>query len=246
MPIQRLVVRARNIFEQLGIGNATIADAAKALKNYPGFGDKAKWKEDVGIGQVSGKNARLLDAAEPLVVVAHGAEPTLSFFGNVKGDFAQRSPSDLAKDLSAAMPDGYTGEIFLNGCYTGLRYQHTLVGSSYIERFGKALNERLTELKRQAYTGNVKGNLGMASTENAAIELITVDQVTYEYWKKLGEELVATSKDGKKFYLVSDVLSPIGQALYSPASGEYTDGGFLKKLKAAKAKKPEQDEKADF
>ena len=229
-PIQRLVVRARDLLEQIGIGSPTIADAAKKLKAYPLFGNKDTWKEDVGIGQVSSMK-RKLDADEPLVVVGHGAEPTLSFFGNIKGDFAQRSPVDLAGDLLVAMPDGFSGDIFLNGCYTGMRYQYTKEGSSYIERFGDALNAKLNQAKRKAYTGVIKGNIGAAATGSASVEWIEVTKEVYDAWHAVAADFTTTSKDGTKYKLKGDLMNPIGQAFYAPSTRAYSDSGFLTMMK---------------
>jgi hypothetical protein len=210
--VQRLVVRIRNLKEMMGIGNPTIMDSSLALKNYSKFGGTAKWKEDTGI-----KKARHLDADEPLVVVSHGGEPYINWLGNLKVSFGGEQPAALAEKIGGLLPADYSGEIFLNGCYTGMRIGYTDAGTSFIEAFGAHLLQYIPN-----YPGIIKGNIGAASTLSADEELISITQTQYDHIKINHAHAVATNDDGTKFYL----RGPFGQARYRPSDGSYNDMGY--------------------
>lgn len=220
-PIQRLVMRIRDFKEMITPGNNTIWDSSKTMKDYPKFKDDKKWQEDIGINQgIKGKKSRGLDVAEPLILVAHGGEPQLQKDGTIKGEFGDRAPSKLASDILPILPDNYSGEVFLNGCYTGKRINFNQQGTSYMERFAVELIRF-----KPSFSGIVKGNLGTASTYTSSEELIEIDKQMYQKClaRKIG---VATSMDkkGKEKYFMQ---TPFGQAVCHADGSGYTDFGYL-------------------
>ena len=216
--IQGMVIRIRDFAEMfVPFTKNTIWDSSKTMKSYPLFGDNDQWKEDIGIKQALGKDGRMLDSTEPLVVVSHGSQPTLNKDGTVSGKFGGRTPEELAQEISRLLPDDYGAEIFLNGCYTGMRIGYTQAGTSYIERFGVALLKLV-----QGYTGIVKGNIGAASTFSQNEELITIDKATFDTWKDDYPLAVATNKASNSYYM----RGPYGQARYKPSDQQFNDFGY--------------------
>jgi hypothetical protein len=218
--IQRLVIRIRDFKEMwVPFTKNTIWDSSKTMKNYPALSAHATWQEDVGIAQAL--EGRALQATEPLVVVSHGGQPVRNNDGTISGNFGGRTPETLAQEISGILPANYSAEIFLNGCYTGMRVGFALAGSSYIERFGVALLQHIAQ-----YAGIVKGNIGPASTYSQNEELIGIDRATYDKWRNNNPHGVATNQAGTKFYM----RGPFGQARYRPSDGSYNDFGYAQML----------------
>lgn len=218
--IQRLVIRIRDFKEMwIPFTKDTIWDSSKTMKNYPALTAHAAWQEDVGITQAL--EGRALQATEPLVVVSHGGQPVRQNDGTITGNFGGRTPETLAQEISGILPANYSAEIFLNGCYTGMRIGFATAGSSYIERFGAALLQHVAQ-----YTGVVKGNIGPASTFSQNEELIGIDRATFDKWRDNNPHGVASNQAGTKFYM----RGPFGQARYRPSDGNYNDFGYAQML----------------
>jgi hypothetical protein len=218
--IQRLVIRIRDFKEMwIPFTKDTIWDSSKTMKNYPALTAHAAWQEDVGITQAL--TGRALQATEPLVVVSHGGQPTRNNDGTISGNFGGRTPETLAQEISGILPANYSAEIFLNGCYTGMRVGFATAGSSYIERFGVALLQHVAQ-----YTGIVKGNIGPASTFSQNEELIGIDRATYDRWRDNNPHGVVSNQAGTKFYM----RGPFGQARYRPSDDHYNDFGYAQML----------------
>lgn len=221
--IQRMVIRIRDFKEMfVPFTKNTIWDSSKTMKAYPALATHAAWQEDVGIAQALGKKGRALQSNEPLVVVSHGGQPVRNANGTITGNFGGRSAETLAQEISAILPANYSAEIFLNGCYTGMRVGFATAGSSYIERFGAALLQHVPQ-----YTGIVKGNIGPASTLSQNEELIGIDKATFDLWRNSASpHAVATNQAGTKYYM----RGPYGQARYRPSDDTYNDFGYAQML----------------
>ena len=218
--IQRLVIRIRDFKEMwIPFTKDTIWDSSKTMKNYPTLTAHAAWQEDIGIAQAL--EGRALQATEPLVVVSHGGQPVRNNDGTISGNFGGRTPETLAQEISGILPANYSAEIFLNGCYTGMRVGFATAGSSYIERFGAALLQHVAQ-----YTGIVKGNIGPASTLSQNEELIGIDRATYDRWRENNPHWVASNQAGTKFYM----RGPFGQARYRPSDDTFNDFGYARML----------------
>lgn len=172
-PIQRLVIRARDLTEMASgkMSNkwkeeGTIYSSSKTVKNRDELSGDPSHSKDVGIGQIDDSSPSI-GADEPVFVVAHGGKPSPTFFGwlgDIDNKFAQRRANDLADVFRKITPPNYSGEVYLDGCYTGMRYKKR-PGTSYIEKFD---TENVT-------TGSIKGNVGPAITTKDG-EIIGIDK----------------------------------------------------------------------
>ena len=111
-----------------------------------------------------------LDENENLILIGHGYSPgwlASWFFNPTVGNY---NPSQLAKKIISKLPEGYNGEIYINGCNTANGVKNYKDGTSFIYRFKQKLNEQKKELG--SYT--VKGNLGVSTTDTEGIEKIEV------------------------------------------------------------------------
>jgi len=227
--VQRMIVRIRDLKERIGLSKPTIMDASLNTKKEMGHMPE-KHKQDVGIGQVD--EGRQLDIGEELRVVAHGSEPSLpGLISSGLPTLGGLEPHKLAKKLQGLFQPGHGGDVFLDGCYTGVRLNFK-AQTSYIELFAQALAVLRPDVKV-----TVRGNLGLAATlSQTGEELVTLpDSIApvaiRNAWPVI--EMV-DNKTGKTVY---KVRPPYGAAMCN-ASGFYGDGGL------SKAYEEEQKEKA--
>ena len=126
---------------------------SKAMKKR--YKDKVYMVDSCAYDKIASEK---LQQAEKVVLVAHGK----------KGEFMGLPIGSLALQFANIWyPDGFFGEIFLNGCETGkpaLSKSAALGdGTSYIENFGDEL-KKLYEQKGVHFSFEVKGNIGNVST----------------------------------------------------------------------------------
>ena len=128
-------------------------------------------------------NTELLNKNENMIIVSHGARPLVGFLRY----FAVGSPEKLASRIVSIIPDGYTGEIYLDGCHTGeptaLFNPKLNDGTSFAECFGKELVKLLKKSKKNA-SFRVKGNLGSAITTDEGKEKIELDEKSRDLAKQ--------------------------------------------------------------
>jgi hypothetical protein len=212
--VQRMVIRIRDVAEMIGLGKPTIMNASKDIKKGVFSATDLKGQEDVGIGQATAKDARQLDPKEQLVVVSHGSAPTVgSFFRSGAPTLGGYTGAGLAAKLAPLFPEGYSGRIYLDGCYTGKRLKYG-EGTSFVEIFAAALAALRPDIKFTA-----QGNIGLAATGKDGIEYITLTRDEAELARSLGWKVYERDKDGVISYVVA---SPFGQA-YADESGSFND-----------------------
>lgn len=88
---------------------------------------------------------------ETVVIVSHGELPNID---ENQQFFASMNATAMALYLRNILPPGYTGQIYLDGCYTGQPVAALNDGTSYAER----VKRYLTGLGFTGFT--IKGNLG--------------------------------------------------------------------------------------
>lgn len=196
LPVQYL----RVYYLENGIGNIIQSSAQRA-------GNK-RAKGTVPIFDLNGLkdrtgNTNMLGTSENMLIVSHGEKPDRGFFAFLLSFlsepicFAGFTPQQLASIIVSIIPNGYTGEIYLDGCYTGVPIRNLLDGSSFAEQFGTELKNKLKVLGKNA-NFTVKGNLGACATLSSGKEAVRMDDDT----KKLVNErnkIYPTSKNAYKF-----------------------------------------------
>lgn len=227
---QRLVIRIRDVLEMMGVTSSTIWKASKDTKKTMLGSDREK--EDIGINQAV--KGRRLDAGEELRVVAHGGAPSVpSLFSDGIPSLGGYAPAHLAKKLEPIFPQNYSGNIYLDGCYTGLRLDYTK-GTSYIELFAKALHTLRGDL-----AGSVVGNIGTAATlSDSGEERITLTQEQGQAAEALSWPVLKVT-DPKTQELLYKVLAPFGTACCD-MFGAYGDSGLGKAVKERTRKAQEK------
>lgn len=138
------------------------ADASPSAKP----GDKDKAYSNVQADEKL-KNANFSQAGSnaPIVLLAHGSTPMFqSSKGNVHAvEFGGKSPQVMIDYIAKTLPLSYSGQIYLDGCFTASG-KGTLV---YAEQVYKGL------VKKGYKYLQIKGNLGAAATTHDGKELVT-------------------------------------------------------------------------
>lgn len=191
------------IFEILGYADSSLKEVQAALRYFGNFDERVEVQKyyfnrekeqkvfNLGKTDKDMENKNLLNRDENMMIVSHGARPLVGFLR----DFAIGSPANLASRIVSIIPDGYTGEIYLDGCHTGeptaLINPKLNDGTSYAECFGKELVKLLKKFKKNAHF-TVKGNLGAATTTLEGREKIELDRKSRSLAKQR-EELINSS-----------------------------------------------------
>lgn len=157
---------------------------------------------------------RPLGAAEPLVIVAHGSAPDeltqyLIFSKEVPPIFGGYQAAALAALVARAVPDQYTGMIYLSGCDTAVQYDFK-PGTSFIEKFGNALLRLTPQSQPQ-----IRGNMGGASTVGSSTETIEIPVAWIQKHPRFEE--ICQEIDGK-WYVDSHTGA---EATYWPSDRTY-------------------------
>ena len=226
-PIQRLVIRIRLLEEMINPKNTTIKESSQTMTEYSKFKGHDKWSEDIGykkgLKDTTSDEFRMLERNEPLVIVSHGTEPN-RLRSSKFGRLGARELAGMVKNL---IPSNHGGEIFLNGCFTGMRHNYTKEGTSFIERFGAAL---LTH--KSDYTGTIKGNIGPAATATAEVEKIeTTKEMAMKHLQVIGRNSAYPQYNYRSKKWEYYLINGSGQAFYTPATTKYDDRGFTEVLK---------------
>ncbi len=105
----------------------------------------------------------MLGTNENVLIVSHGEKPNKGLFYFLQNPtvFGNMYPQELAAKIVKIIPDKYTGEIYLNGCYTGMPRNKLYDGTSFAEQFGTELIRLLNLSDSKKKVGfKIKGNLG--------------------------------------------------------------------------------------
>lgn len=115
----------------------------------------------------------ILGVSEALDIVSHGSMPEGGIFSWLRDTdvpYLDKYTADILADkLKDIFPDDYSGEVYINGCYTAIRKNGNDQGTSFIEQFYK----KLCQLKPNN-KAKIKGNLGVAATQVYGNELIRI------------------------------------------------------------------------
>lgn len=195
------------IFEILSYADNSLKEVQAALYYFSNFDERLEIQKyefnreeeqkvfNLGKTDKDMENKNLLDKNEDMIIVSHGVRPLVGFLRV----FALGSPAKLASRIISIIPDSYTGEIYLDGCYTGeptaLINPKLNDGTSFAECFGKKLVKLLKKSGKNA-NFTVKGNLGAAKTkyeaEHEGKEEITLDRKSRDLAKQR-EKLINSS-----------------------------------------------------
>jgi hypothetical protein len=123
---------------------------------------------------------------ELLIIVSHGS---LSISESL---FAGNNAGNLAEIISKILPDNYSGQIYLDGCNTGLKPgMDGIFRSSYAEEFKEHLKTYFFTKYNKITNFTVKGNLGEAVT--------MIDEKSFNQQKKLvGTEWIIVNEQNRK------------------------------------------------
>ena len=103
---------------------------------------------------------------ETLIIVSHGGLPNMD---ENQQFFAGMNAPAMALYLRRILPPGYTGQIYLDGCYTGQPVAALNDGTSYAER----VKRYLTGLGFTGFT--IKGNLGQIRIDDIGIGHVMIE-----------------------------------------------------------------------
>jgi hypothetical protein len=180
--------RAKAVVINAQKGDSTIDSSSKKM---------AKVK---GTTEVTPEDAELKEVKGNIIILAHGAAT-----GNIPGqvyakEFGNKKAADIINFLvnQKKLPTSYSGILYLDGCYTAAGPKQ-----------GKSPQE-LTNFCKQVYDGlkragyehlQVKGNLGLAATQDDGTESVSDAQMEKEIenaTKKLREKIQKLEKTSDK------------------------------------------------
>ncbi|EEG73635.1 hypothetical protein CLOHYLEM_06317 [[Clostridium] hylemonae DSM 15053] len=158
-------------------------DAAFAPKNIGFIPSKGSAAVHAGIQNLQG-----IAPAESLILVSHGEPPESAV---LEGEFGGYRAGELALLLqfNNILPANYSGEIYLDGCDTGQRFQNQQ-GTSYIEHFKQELQAAYAAANVNLGNFTVKGNIGEAVTTAAGRERIDISAVNMDQFNDRARELL--------------------------------------------------------
>lgn len=245
----------RGMVVSLDPKDGVIHKATDSIASRRKLGDDASPSSKPGDAQKSYSNvqadggAKKADFAKagsnaPIVLLAHGSTPMFqSSKGNVHAvEFGGKSPQVMIDYIAKTLPKTYSGQIYLDGCFTGSG-KGTLV---YAEQVYKGLVKKGYEYLQ------IKGNLGAAATVNGK-ELVTpadvkryqqdlaelMSKLEPEYtkvnkpWEDEKAEVLRKLKEGQKSNASKEEMAPLmeqyrtwderrqADQAWSKASGRY-------------------------
>jgi len=234
--IQGMIIRIRGIAEMMHISKPTIMNASLNTKHDMAGSDKHK--EDYGITKAVKTDTRKLDEKEELRIVGHGSEPTYpGIISSGIPKFGGFKPDALAQKISTIFPANYSGAIYLDGCYTGMRLDYK-AGTSYLELFTNVLCALRADIKP-----NIRGNIGPASTSKNGQEVIALTPSLAGIAKALNwpvNETVNPKTSVKEYH----VVAPLGLA-FCNRTGAYNDMGITKMIEEQRAEALEKQRREE-
>jgi hypothetical protein len=215
--VQRMIVRITDLGEMIGVRRPAIRNASKLVKGQ--FEKDPAGAEDFELSAVVAGGSRPLGRSERLIVVAHGAPPKeagLLWSGLPR--MGGYEPQPFAAVLVKILPEGYSGTIYLDGCYTGRRLAYR-PGTSFIELCAAAL-----AVLRPGLDVSVSGNIGISRTNEDGYEWVILSPAEAEIARSLGWPVVRQpSMNGKEIQQLTP--TPFGMA-FADLDGTYNDHGL--------------------
>lgn len=225
--VQRMIVRITDLGEMIGVKRPAIRTASKLVKGQ--FEKDPVGAEDFELSTVTAGGSRPLGRSERLIVVAHGAPPKeagLLWSGLPR--MGGYEPQPFAAMLVKILPEGYSGTIYLDGCYTGRRLAYRR-GTSFIELCAAAL-----AVLRPGLDVNLSGNIGISRTNDDGYEWVILSPGEAEIARSLGWPVVRQrSMNGKEIQHLTP--TPFGMA-FAELDGTYNDHGLSER--AANSARP--------
>lgn len=215
--VQRMIVRITDLGEMIGVKRPAIRTASKLVKGQ--FEKDPVGAEDFELSTVSAGGSRPLGRSERLIVVAHGAPPKeAGLLSSGLPRMGGYEPQPFAAMLVKILPEGYSGTIYLDGCYTGRRLAYRR-GTSFIELCAAAL-----AVLRPGLDVNVSGNIGISRTNDDGYEWVILSPGEAEIARSLGWPVVQQrSMNGKEIQQLTP--TPFGMA-FAELDGTYNDHGL--------------------
>lgn len=146
-------------------------DAAKAGKRRAD-----KQGRELILIPLNAKDVFPIEVDENIIIVSHG-ETVVYIDEKSSFKFANQDAEALAGSIAQLLPNGYRGEIYLDGCCTGLGTS-PYKNNSYAQKFFNVLKNKYAKKMGEF---SVKANLGLARTQDDGREGIDVNDSNRDF-----------------------------------------------------------------